>query len=96
MRNMAELPDVSDLLQSVRKAQIIKDRCEAAELAARDAIAEVVERYKRAGVPDDECDHPLYCHRSGDSVNVCCYCQQPMEGRTGGAFDPTSLTGLTP
>jgi hypothetical protein len=93
---MAELPDVSDLLQSVRKAQIIKDRCEAAELAARDAIAEVVERYKRAGVPDDECDHPLYCHRSGDSVNLSSYSQQPKEGRTRGAVDPTSHTRQTP
>ncbi len=93
---MAQLPDVSDLLRRVRKAQIIQDRYEAAEAGARDAIAEVVERYKRAGVTDDECDHPLYCHRSGDSVNVCCYCQQPMEERSGGRLDPTSLTGLAP
>jgi len=93
---MAQLPDVSDLLRSVRKAQIIRDRYEAAERVAADAIAGVVERYKRAGVTDAECDHPLYCHRSADSVNVCCYCQQPMEGRTGGNVDSRPLTGLTP
>ena len=84
MRQVANKPDVSDLLDTIQRAQVLGEQQRAAEEAAKQAMAELITRYERAGVPVDECDHPLYTHRSADSINACCYCQQrqPQPVRT--------------
>ena len=79
VREMAELPDVSDLLRRIEEARSLKEKFEAAEKLAEEARALIIERYEKAGVTHDECDHPLYSHRRGDSANVCCYCQRYYE-----------------
>ncbi len=84
-------PDVADLLQTIDAARVLEAQCRAADRRAREAMARLIERYEDAGVTAESCDHPLYCHRSEDSTNVCCYCQRPLEaGQVSPRFAPAA------
>jgi len=76
---MGDPPDVSDLLETIDEARALDAQCRAADRRARQAMARLIERYSSAGVTAESCDHPIYCHRSADSANVCCYCQRALE-----------------
>jgi hypothetical protein len=71
-------PDISDLLQIIERARVLREQHLAAEAAAKRAMGELIKRYEAAGITYDECNHPVYAHRSADSINACCYCQKRL------------------
>ena len=78
-REVGKVPEVSDLLETIERSRVLRQQHQAAEEAAAVAMAQLIRRYEAAGVTREQCDHPHYIHRSGDSTNVCCYCQRRPE-----------------
>jgi hypothetical protein len=89
---MGHPPDVSDLLQTIDEARVLEAQFRAADRRAVQAMARLIERYESAGVTAESCDHPLYCHRCEDSMNVCCFCQRPLDaGQPSPRFAPAPV-----
>ncbi|MBR9701948.1 hypothetical protein GOV13_03425 [Candidatus Pacearchaeota archaeon] len=79
------LPDI------IAQTELYKNRTERLEIISQEAKdiraqmmllkKEIFEKYKKAKVNPDECDHPLMLHEhfSGDSSNRCGYCSYPVD-----------------
>ena len=76
---VTRIPDVSDLLETIDKARALREQHQAAEEAAKRAMAQLIRRYELAGITHEQCNHPVYAHRSADSINACCYCQRRLD-----------------
>lgn len=71
---MVKYPDISDQLNRIEKKKRLELELIIVGIDSNNAISEINDLYHKAGITAENCNHPLFYHRSGDSAKVCCYC----------------------
>ena len=76
---MVNLPDISDLIEAEKRFEESRKEVDLAKEAFELLQDKVVDRYKKAGVTPDDCDHPVvrYC---GMGENECRCCGEVNPG----------------
>lgn len=74
---MAKLPDISDLVDARIDFEDLRNRLDTAGKEIYRIENEVVQRYKSAGIAEEDCNHPVVKYQ-GMGENECSCCGKRM------------------